>query len=456
MTAFGGAYRLGRASDGRLRQIWQLALPIIGALASQIVLNLVDTAMVGHLGAAALAAVGLGSFLNFMAFSTVTGLSTAVQALAARRQGEGRHEVAAVPLNGGILLSAAIGLPLSASLIALAPWLCARLNHDPEVARLGAQYLRLRLVAVVAIGINFSFRGYWSAVKRSAHYLRTLLLMCVLNIVLDRLLIFGSGAVPALGVRGAGLASMVSALSGTAAYFSLGWRSARGAGFAQRLPTPQELAALLRLGLPSCAQQLLFSAGFVALFWIVGRIGTAELAVAQVLVNITLAAVLPAMGFGLAAATFCSQALGRGDPADAYRWAWDVFRTSWWVFGALALVMLLLPRTVLGLFVGGGPAGAALIEIGVAPLRLVGTTVLLDGLGMVLMQALLGAGASAAVMRVSVGMQWGVFLPLAWTAATLLHAGLTQVWLLLAAYRAAQTLIFTWLWRGRGWSRARL
>jgi putative MATE family efflux protein len=456
MTALATGIPLNHEQPSRRHQIWRLALPIIGALTSQILLNLIDTAMVGHLGAAALAAVGLGSFLNFMAFSTVTGLSTAVQALAARRQGEGRHELTAVPLNGGILLSMAIGLPLSLLSIVAAPWLCARLNHDPAVIRLGTDYLRLRLVAVTAIGINFSFRGYWSAVKRSGHYLRTLLLMCMLNIALDFLLIFGSGPVPALGVRGAGLASMISACSGTAAYLSLAWKYARPAGFAQRLPTAAEFAGLLRLGLPSCVQQLLFSAGFVALFWIVGTIGTAELAVAQVLVNITLAAVLPAMGFGLAAATFCSQALGRGEADDAYQWGWDVFRTSWWVFGALALIMLLLPRLVLEVFFGSGGAGAHLIELGVTPLRLVGATVLLDGLGMVLMQSLLGAGATGAVMRVSVGLQWFAFLPLAYLLGPVLHAGLTRIWLLLVAYRALQTLIFSSLWRGRRWAKSRI
>ena len=141
-------------------------MPIIGAMSSQNVLNLVDTAMVSHVSAAAAAAVGLGSMANFMAFSAITGLSTAVQAMAARRFGEGRDGEAAVPLNGGLLLSLAIGLPLSLILFLAAPGIFAHLDHDPEVVRLlAAAYLQCRLVGVTAIGINFSFRGYWSAAK---------------------------------------------------------------------------------------------------------------------------------------------------------------------------------------------------------------------------------------------------------------------------------------------------
>jgi len=138
---------------------------------SQNVLNLVDTWLVGGLGAAALAACGLANFLNFMAVAAITGLSTAVQAMAARRVGEGRSAEAALPLNGGLLLSAAVGLPLSALLIVAAPWFFPLLVDDPAVVEAGVPYLQWRLAAVALIGMNFSFRGYWSAVKLARLYL---------------------------------------------------------------------------------------------------------------------------------------------------------------------------------------------------------------------------------------------------------------------------------------------
>ncbi|MDR3419006.1 MAG: MATE family efflux transporter [Nevskia sp.] len=448
-----------RAALGAHRswEVWRLALPIIGAMSSQNVLNLVDTAMVSRVGPAALAGVGLGSFLHFMAFSTITGLSAAVQATAARRCGEGRYSESAVPLNGGILLSLAIGIPLSLVLFLAAPWIFGRLNHDPEVVRQGSEYLQCRLLGVAAVGINFSFRGYWSAVKRTTYYLCTLGGMCALNIALDWVLIFGHLGAPALGARGAGLANLISTLCGSLAYCSLAWFQARDAGFFARLPEPAELRSLLRLGLPTCLQQLLFSTGFVVLFWIIGHIGTAELAVTNVLVNITLTAILPGMGFGLAAATFCGQALGRHEPEDAYRWAWDVFRASWWVYAGMALPMLLLTDAVLGMFFGHDTQTTAqLTGIGRLPLRLIGLGVTLDGLGFILMQALLGVGASRPVMLVSVGLQWGLFLPLAYLLGVALSLGLTPIWGAMTTYRAAQTLILISLWRGRRWARIKV
>jgi MATE family, multidrug efflux pump len=436
----------------RQREIWKLALPIIGAMSSQNVLNLVDAAMVAHVSPAAAAAVGLGGMANFVAFSAITGLSTAVQAMAARRFGEGRAEQAAVPLNGGLLLSLAIGLPLSLLLFMCARGIFAHLDHDPEVVELGTAYLRCRLVGVTAIGINFCFRGYWSAAKHTLNYMLTLFGICVLNILLDWTLIFGHLGAPALGVRGAGIASVTAACCGTLAYCLMGWREARANGFLQRLPRPAELVSLLHLGLPTCAQQFLFSTGFLTLFWIIGKIGTAELAVTNVLVNVTLTAILPGIGFGLASATFCGQALGRGDVADAARWPWDVFRTAWWVFAAMALPMLLVPEFVLQIIFGDKPGVAALAELGSQPLRLIGLGVTLDGLGFILMQSLLGVGASGRVMLVTIGLQWGVFLPLAYLMSAMLGAALLSIWALMIAYRSVQTLVLMSIWRRRGWA----
>lgn len=436
----------------RRRPILALALPIIGGMASQNLLNLVDTWMVGALGPAALAGVGLSSFLNFMAVAAITGLAAAVQALAARRHGEGRRDCTAEPLNGGLLLSLLIGLPLSALLIATAPRWYPLLVDDPAVAAEGTVYLQWRLAAVAAIGMNFSFRGYWSAIGMTRLYLYTLLVMHALNIALSWVLIFGRLGLPALGTAGAGIGTSASIVVGTLIYFSLGLRHAREAGFLRRMPDTASLRALLRLGLPNSVQQLLFAAGFTALFWIIGQIGTAELAVANVLVNLTLVAVLPCIGFGIAAATIAGQNLGRGDADAAHAGAWDTWRVSLPILLGLSAVLLLATDAVLAAFL----RDPALVALGRWPLRLMAAGIPLDGLGLIMMHALLGAGASALVMRVAVGLQWLLFLPLAWLLGPVLGYGLLAIWIAMIGYRGLQALIFTAAWQRRGWAAIRL
>lgn len=431
----------------RSRRVLALSLPIIGGMTSQNMLNLVDTWMVGALGPAALAGVGLSSFLNFMAVAAITGLAAAVQAMAARRHGEGKHAETAVPLNGGLLLSLAVGLPLSLLLIWLAPQIYPLLIDDPDVVREGTVYWQWRLVAVAAIGMNFSFRGYWSAVDLTRLYMYTLIWMHALNIVLSYVLIFGKLGMPAMGTAGAGIGTSASIFVGTLTYFVLAMRHARPAGFLQRLPSTEQLRGLTRLGLPNSIQQLLFAAGFAALFWIIGQVGTAELAVANVLVNITLLAVLPGIGFGIGAASLAGQALGRGAPDEAHRWAWDVYRVAAVAFGLIALPMLLWTEGVLNLFL----REPQLVALGYWPLLLVGAGVLLDGLGLIMMHALLGAGASGVVARVAIGLQWLLFLPIAYLLGPVMGLGLTTIWIAMMAYRGLQAVIFTIAWQRRNW-----
>lgn len=434
------------------REVLALSLPILGGMASQNLLNLVDAWMVGALGPAALAATGLAGFLNFMAVAFITGFSPAVQAIAARRIGEGDAAEAAAPLNGGLLLSVALGLPLSLILILLAPTIFAALVGDPAVVREGVPYLQWRLLAIAAVGMNFSFRGYWSAAKLTGFYMRTLVTMHVLNVIFSYALIHGLFGLPRMGTAGAGLGTTLAIFAGTALYLRLGLRHARAQGFLARRPSSEQFRGLLRIGLPSSLQQLLFSSGFAMLFWIVGQVGTRELAVANVLTTITLTAVLPGIALGIAAATLSAQALGRAQPDEAHRWAWDVYRVGVWIFAALAVPMLLVTRPLLALFV----REPELVEIGVLPLRLIGASILLDGLGLVMMQALLGVGAARLVMVVATGLQWGLFLPLAWLLGPVLGLGLTAIWIAMGGYRLLQAAIFTLVWQRRGWLQIRV
>jgi Na+-driven multidrug efflux pump len=185
----------------RRRRVWAIAVPIMGGMMSQNVLNLVDIGMVGRLGDIALAATGIGSFANYLALAFIIGLSAGVQALAARRLGEGRTSETAVPLNGGLILALIIGIPTCALLVLASPFAFNLLTDDPAVRELGVPYLQVRVLSMIAVGMNFSFRGYWSAIHMTGVYLRTLLIMHAINIFLHWVLIFAISAHPRWRIR---------------------------------------------------------------------------------------------------------------------------------------------------------------------------------------------------------------------------------------------------------------
>jgi len=436
----------------RRTRILTLALPIIGGMVSQNVLNLVDTAMVGMLGAAALAAVGMASFANFMASAFITGLSAGVQAMAARRLGEGRGGETARPLNGGLILALGLAVPLSAILIVFAGDIFGFLVEDPEVVDQGVPYFRARLAAMAALGVNFAFRGFWNGVNMSKIYMRTLLVMHASNIVLNWVLIFGHFGLPALGVAGAGIGSAIATFIGSGLYIVQGWKLARGNGFLRSLPDRTTMVTMLRLSVPTGIQQFFFAAGLTAFFWILGRVGTVELAASNVLVQLLLVAVLPGLGSGMAAASLVSQALGKNDPADAMAWGWDVAKLATVAVGFMALFGLFFPDVLLSPFLHDDET----LALARLPLRLLAATMSLDTLGMVLMNALLGAGDNVRVMVVTLVLQWALFLPIAFLIGPVLGLGMAGVWVAHIGYRSLQAVIFGFIWRSGAWSRIRV
>ncbi|MGR8918974.1 MAG: MATE family efflux transporter [Gammaproteobacteria bacterium] len=439
----------------RLNRILTLALPIIGGMVSQNVLNLVDTAMVSRMddSNAALAAVGYGGFMLFCAQSIILGLSTGVQATASRRKGEGRLAQTGHFLNAALIIVLCVGPLLSLLVIEAAPLVYPFVNDDAAVLEVGVPYLQIRALGIVFVSMNFAFRGYWNAIDLTRLYMTTLISMHALNILLNYVLIFGHFGAPALGVRGAAMASAAAMGFGTLVYASFGLRYAREYGFAKALPPRADVLRLVQLSLPTGIQQMFFAAGFLATFWIIGQIGTAEVAAANVLMNVMLVALLPGMGLGLAAATLVGQALGRGEADDASRWAWDVVKVALLAMGALGLPMVLAPAQLIGAIY---TLEAETLELVLWPMRLVGLSMVFEAVGVVLQSALLGAGDSRRVMRVTFINQWLVFMPLAYLAGPVLGGGLTVVWLLQVAYRAMQAGVFAGFWQRRAWAHIKI
>jgi putative MATE family efflux protein len=431
-----------------VRHILLLAGPIIGGMLSQNLLNLVDTAMVGQLGAAALGAVGFGGMASWLAAAIFMGLGVGVQAISARRVGEGKPKGAIHVLQVALVFVLVLVLPYGVFLADFSHAILDLLSDDLEVIALGDRYLAIRL-SVVGLGIaNFAFRGYWNGVGQTMVYLRTIMAMHALNIFLNWVLIFGHLGAPEMGVEGAAWASAVSVFVGTLLYsvqtlFSLGPR--------RLLSLPVEfrktLRACLRLSVPTGFQSMFFSAGFVAFYALAGLIGTSELAVTSVLINLGLVCILPAVGFGQASMTLVGTALGAGRSEDARGWA------------RLTLGICVSVLTVMGVSLAAGApvwlsamiGDPEIAALGVLPLIVLGLSQPIDSVGVVLSNTLIGAGAVRTVMGWSVGLQWGLCLPCVWAWITWMGGGLLGMWVIFVIWRGLFALAMGILFRRGKW-----
>ncbi len=431
----------------RRQTILRLALPIIAGMLSQSLINLIDAAMVGSLGEVPLAGVGIGGYAMFLVTALVFGLSSGVQAQTARRHGEEAWERRAVPLNAGLLIAVAISLPITLLCLWQAPRLLALINQDPAVNAVAVEYFRWRVVSLVAVAMIFCFRGYWNGIQQTGIYLRIILAMHAINVAASLALIFGHLGLPAMGPAGAGAGTALSLFAGLAIWALISARHARASGLLGGLPRRPIFAMTLRLATPHSFQQLWFAAGYAVLFWILGQIDTRSVAVGHVLVNLALLLILPGVGLGMAAMSLVGQALGRNARRDAHRWGWEVVHLAWLCLAALALPMALFPELMLGLFLHD----PALIEMGRLPLQLTALMIVLDAAALVLAQALLGAGANRTVMSTTLGLQWLLFLPLAWWVGVGLEQGLLGIWWVQLAYRCLNSAWFAVIWQRRRW-----
>ena len=168
---------------------------------------------------------------------------------------------------------------------------------------------------------------------------------------------------------------------------------------------------------------------------------------ANVLLNISQTAFLPGLGLGIAAASLVGQALGRGDPADAKAWGWQVMRVGLVVMTIIGLPMVLFPTPILGIFL----RDAAVVGIAKLPLQLAGSTIMVEAVGIIILNALQGAGATKTVAKFSVGLQWLVMLPIAYVIDSVLGFGLLGVWAWFIFSRFLTAGTFAAIWNSGKW-----
>ena len=458
----------------RVTMVLSNALPVMGGMVSQNVLNLVDAAMLARLGTVAVAAVGLGSTANFQCQALLQGVSSAVQAIAARSYGKSMTDVAfaekkeiARPLNAAIVIVLFFGFPLAWWCYHNCAWFVPTYyaSRDVAVASATVPYLRARLLAVPAVGINFAFRGFWNAIQQPQVYMNTLVVMHITNITVSFMLIWGVPAlgVPKFGVAGAGLGTAFSVWVGTAMYIYQGFKRAKkyGFGFSLRrreggaeldeefssFPTKEEIMLLIKQALPTGITNVLYASAMVFMYAIVGAISTTSVAAVNVLINLMLVLVLPCMGMGLAAGALSGRALGAGDVEDAKQWPWDVSKITAAGMSIFGLLIALFPQPILSVFLTDPEA----IRVATMPLRLTGLTACGDAVSLTMQNALLGVGDVKTVALVSILAQWAVFLPIAWFSVHKLNQGLFCVWAIYVLYRVGVGMVYAWLWKRGKW-----
>lgn len=433
----------------RVSTIFKLAFPVSIALSSTLLMSLVDLAMVAPLGSRATAAVGVSVFSHTLILAFLLGIAPAVQGLVARRRGAGLTEPQCRPLNAGLIAAVLVGIPLTAIGYALAPGFLSLISSDAEVLKIAIPFLRTLYLALIASGIGLAFKGHWTGMERPNVYMGIVLFMNILNFCGNYVLIQGRFGAPALGATGAAISTALSLYAGVIVSFVLTWTWYRHEGFLTARPDKKLLVRIFTLGIPATMQEFLFSGGYLVFFWLVGQIGTQELAALNVLVRISLVLSILSMALGSASATLVSRTIGEGDPDGAAQWGWDAGKLGVIAISLLAVPLVAFPRFFLSLLLSDPHA----IDIAVIPWQLQTGTAGLASLIYIFAYTLVSVGDGNRVVLVSFATQWLFFLPAVWFVGPYLNYGLLHISLVELAYGALATVLITWLWAQGRWKK---
>ena len=437
----------------RSRELLVLSIPILLGMASQTVLNLVDTAMVGRLGPAPQGAAGLGSFAFWVLANLVIGVGTGVQATVSRRDGEDEPESAGAALDTGLILAFAVGLPLGYAMSLAAPLLFPLLSNDAEVVAGGSGYLAIRLMAVGAVAANYCFRGFFNGIGQSRVYMTTIAASHVANVFLNWVFIYGNLGAQPMGVRGAALASVLATVFATCLYTGLTLARhdirRRFKPFRFASVTGPRVKALVRISWPEAVRGIGLMLGYLLFLRLHAVIDTRAVAAGTILVNLASTGFLPALGMGLACSTLVGRHLGRGEP--------DVARSFAWLGVRITMASLAVPALLAGLFaesiLGAFTQDALVIAAAKPALQLFAVSAVVDALPMVLVFSLLGAGATRFVAAVQIFQQYLLLLPLAAALGLWLDLGVFGMWLAMLISRIAVAGIAVRKLRRDDWTR---
>ena len=304
----------------RLR-IWALTWPVILEMSGQMLAGTVVTAMVGHLGAISLAAVGLAIMVQMAATLTFAAAGTGAAAIISREAGVGNYQAVRRIAGQAIMLAATLGTVLAVIGHTAASFIFSILDADAAVAELSTSLLRLMFLftpiyLVMAVS-NFILR----AVGRTIDSLRVSVVNNGTNIFVSYLLIYGIG-LPRLEAFGAAWGTALGQLlGGTLAVVLLVRSPLIGLRFSDVFSfRRQEVERILRISIPAAVEQAAMQGGRIAFTFLLVGVGTVQFAAHQIAMQVESISFLPGFGFSVAAMTLVGFSLGQGVAHRAIRY----------------------------------------------------------------------------------------------------------------------------------------
>ena len=401
-----------------------LAIPMILELSLESVFAVVDIYFVAQLpnSANAVQTVGLTESVIMIVYSIAIGLSTGATAVVARRVGEKNPDAAAHAGIQAMIIALMVTVVVSTLGVIFAPDILRIMGAAPDVVREGTSFTRIMLGGSVVIIMIFLINGIFRGAGDAAMAMKSLWIASLLNIILCPLLIYGYGPFPELGLKGAAIATTIGRGIGVIyqcyhLFYGKGLLKVKKSHFKWDLPV---VKTLVTVASPATLQFLIATGSWIVLAWLVATTGgTNASAGYQIAIRNVGFFILPAWGLSNAAATLVGQNLGAKELLRAEK---SVMLTTKYNAIFMSFVMalfLLFASPIIGIFTDIPEVH----RYGVLSMQIVGAGFVFYGIGMVMIQALNGAGDTKTPTWINFVGFWLFQIPFAWVLAKVLDMG---------------------------------
>ncbi|MFC2103505.1 MATE family efflux transporter [Bacteroidota bacterium] len=417
------------------KKILRVALPAIAGLSTQMVVSLVDTAMVGRLPEAtyALAAMGLGVLATWALISFFSSLATGIHVIVARKYGQADYISCGITLNNSLLIALIIGIIVAAIGVLFADTIGHLFAADETVGNYTSEYIFYRFLGIPFFLVSVSYRGFFFGINKTKIFMVSGIITNLLNIIFNYIFIYGEFGLPRMGLAGAGLGStFATAFDGMFYLFIILLPSYRKRyqNFKNLIIDKSIISGIFKISLPVSFQNIFILIGFLSFMAIIGLIGTVEQAATQAIISTLFISFLPCFGFGIAVQTLVGNNLGASKFNLAKIYGIETAKVATLYTFLLSIIYILIPHYVLLIVT----TNESIIEMAKPALRIAGFSQLFYGIGVVLANALQAAGRTMYVMKSEVISNLFLFVPLSYFLGIYLGLGFAWAWAALPVY----------------------
>lgn len=437
------------------RTILNLVWPATVESLLQMGVGLVNTAIVGHLSAVAISAVGLCNRVSMLlAWPLYQAVSTGATVLVAQSIGAGDRDRARSHAVQSILF-AALSVTVIAVVLVLAsiPALSA-FNPSADVLKTSVNYLRIYVIGLPAVGVMMAA----GAALRGAGDTRSPMVLAamvnIINVVVSWILIYGNLGFPAMGVIGSATATVLAQWIGAA--MSLWAVASRNTTLGLRLRgglwrfDRESLRQVLRIGLPASGESFAWQAASMVLTFCVTSFGTEAFAAHQIGLSAESLSYMPTAGFEIASTALVGQSIGARNTHMARRYSRELTVMSAGLTVFTAGILFCFPRAILSLLA----SDPKVVALGAVYLRIMATVQIPQQVSAVMKGAMRGSGDTRTPMYIEGLGLWGVRLPAAYLLGFGLKMGIVGIWLSMTLDLVVRFGLTAWRYRGIPWVRA--